>query len=155
MYELINRINGPEDIKTFTAEELEKLAAEIREAIFNRITHVGGHFGPNFGIVEAEIALHYVFNSPIDKIVLDVSHQCYPHKILTGRKEGYIYDDRFSEDSGFTNPEESEHDLFNIGHTSTSLSLAQAKSRTIFLSAKSSRTVCMVRLMLLKVWAPS
>ena len=124
MYELINRINGPEDIKTFTAEELEKLAAEIREAIFNRITHVGGHFGPNFGIVEAEIALHYVFNSPIDKIVLDVSHQCYPHKILTGRKEGYIYDDRFSEDSGFTNPEESEHDIFNIGHTSTSLSLA-------------------------------
>lgn len=131
MYELINRINGPEDVKMFSAEELELLALEIREALFNRLTHVGGHFGPNFGMVEAEIAMHYVFNSPNDKFVFDVSHQSYPHKILTGRKEGYIYDDRFSEDSGYTNPDESEHDFFNVGHTSTSISLASglAKAR--------------------------
>ncbi len=131
MYVLINRINGPEDVKKFSAAELEELAVEIREALFNRLTHVGGHFGPNFGMVEAEIAMHYVFQSPVDKFVFDVSHQSYPHKILTGRKEGYIYDNRFFEDSGYTNPEESEHDFFNIGHTSTSISLASglAKAR--------------------------
>ena len=133
MYELINKINGPEDVKKFSIQELNDLAAEIREALFNRLTHVGGHFGPNFGMVEAEIAMHYVFNSPVDKFVFDVSHQSYPHKILTGRKEGYIFDDRFSEDSGYTNPEESEHDFFNVGHTSTSISLASglAKARDL------------------------
>lgn len=124
MYELIERINEATDVKKFKVDELDKLAAEIREALFNRLTNIGGHFGPNFGIVEAEIALHYVFNSPTDQFVFDVSHQSYPHKILTGRKAGYIYEDHFSEDSGYTNPDESEHDLFNVGHTSTSISLA-------------------------------
>ncbi len=124
MYELIERINEATDVKKFKVDELDKLAAEIREALFNRLTKIGGHFGPNFGIVEAEIALHYVFNSPTDQFVFDVSHQSYPHKILTGRKAGYIYEDHFSEDSGYTNPDESEHDLFNVGHTSTSISLA-------------------------------
>ncbi len=124
MYELIERINEAADVKKFKVDELDKLAAEIREALFNRLTKIGGHFGPNFGIVEAEIALHYVFNSPTDQFVFDVSHQSYPHKILTGRKAGYIYEDHFSEDSGYTNPDESEHDLFNVGHTSTSISLA-------------------------------
>lgn len=124
MYELIERINEATDVKKFEVDELDKLAAEIREALFNRLTKIGGHFGPNFGIVEAEIALHYVFNSPTDQFVFDVSHQSYPHKILTGRKAGYIYEDHFSEDSGYTNPDESEHDLFNVGHTSTSISLA-------------------------------
>ena len=124
MYELIERINEATDVKKFKVDELDKLAAEIREALFNRLTKIGGHFGANFGIVEAEIALHYVFNSPTDQFVFDVSHQSYPHKILTGRKAGYIYEDHFSEDSGYTNPDESEHDLFNVGHTSTSISLA-------------------------------
>ena len=124
MYELIERINEATDVKKFKVDELDKLAAEIREALFNRLTKIGGHFGPNFGIVEAEIALHYVFNSPTDQFVFDVSHQSYPHKILTGRKAGYIYEDHFSEDSCYTNPDESEHDLFNVGHTSTSISLA-------------------------------
>ena len=124
MYELIERINEATDVKKFKVDELDKLAAEIREALFNRLTKIGGHFVPNFGIVEAEIALHYVFNSPTDQFVFDVSHQSYPHKILTGRKAGYIYEDHFSEDSGYTNPDESEHDLFNVGHTSTSISLA-------------------------------
>ena len=124
MYELIERINEAADVKKFKMEELDQLAIEIREALFNRLTKIGGHFGPNFGMVEAEIAMHYVFDSPVDQFVFDVSHQSYPHKILTGRKAGYIYDDHFFEDSGYTNPGESEHDLFNVGHTSTSISLA-------------------------------
>lgn len=133
MYELLKRINDASDIKKFKIEELDDVAAEIREALFNRLTKAGGHFGPNFGIVEAEIALHYVFESPKDQFVFDVSHQSYPHKILTGRKAGYLYDDHFSEDSGYTNPEESEHDIFNVGHTSTSISLASglAKARDL------------------------
>lgn len=133
MYELIQKINGPADVKKFTTEELEQLAVEIREALFNRLTKIGGHFGPNFGMVEAEIAMHYVFESPKDQFVFDVSHQSYPHKILTGRKAGYIEDAHFMEDSGYTNPNESEHDLFNVGHTSTSVSLASglAKARDL------------------------
>lgn len=131
-YKIIQTINGPEDVK-MSMEQLEELASEIREALFNRLTKIGGHFGPNFGMVEAEIAMHYVFSSPKDKFIFDVSHQSYPHKILTGRKNGYISDEHFSEDSGYTNPEESEHDFFNVGHTSTSVSLATglAKARDI------------------------
>ncbi len=133
MYEVLNEINGAEDVKKLSLEELEILAEDIREALFNRLTKVGGHFGPNFGMVEAEIALHYVFDSPKDKIIFDVSHQSYPHKIITGRKNGYIVDEDFGEDSGYTNPDESEHDLFNVGHTSTSVSLAtgMAKARDL------------------------
>ncbi len=129
MYEILDKVNSPADVKKLSPTELERLAAEIREALFNRLTKIGGHFGPNFGSVEAEIALHCVFDSPKDKIVFDVSHQSYTHKILTGRKAGYIDSSRFKEDSGYTNPEESEHDLFNVGHTSTSISLATGLAR--------------------------
>lgn len=124
MYEILNTVNSPADVKKLSAEQLKTLADDIREALFNRLTKIGGHCGPNFGIVETTIALHYVFDSPRDKFVFDVSHQSYPHKMLTGRKAGYIDDTRFKEDSGYTNPDESEHDLFNVGHTSTSVSLA-------------------------------
>lgn len=133
MYELLNKINSNQDVKTLSINELNVLAVEVREALFNRLTKVGGHFGPNFGMVEMTIALHYVFNSPSDKFVFDVSHQSYTHKILTGRKNGYIIDECFKDDSGYTNPDESEHDLFNVGHTSTSISLATglAKGRDV------------------------
>ena len=133
MYELLNAIRGPEDVKKLSEKELSALAAEIREALFNRLTKMGGHCGPNFGIVETEIAMHYVFSSPKDKFVFDVSHQTYPHKMLTGRSAGYTDETRFREDSGYTNPEESEHDLFTVGHTSTSVSLATglAKARDL------------------------
>ena len=89
--------------------------------------------GPNLGIIEATIAMHYVFNSPADKIVFDVSHQCYPHKILTGRKEGFTNPDKYHVYTGYTAPEESVHDLFKVGHTSTSVSLATgvAKARDL------------------------
>lgn len=124
MYEVLSRIHGPEDVKSLDGEELVRLAADIRDALMNRISKAGGHFGPNFGVVEATIALHYVFDSPKDKFVFDVSHQSYPHKILTGRAEAYTNPERFRDVSGYTNPEESEHDFFNVGHTSTSIALA-------------------------------
>ena len=129
----LEKINNPEDVKKLNIEELEKLAEEIRKALMNRLTKIGGHFGPNFGMVETIIAMHYVFESPKDKFVFDVSHQTYPHKMLTGRKNGYLYEEHFKEVSGYTNPEESEHDFFNIGHTSTSISLASglAKARDL------------------------
>ena len=133
MYEILNTINSPEDVKKLKLTQLKQLATDIREALFNRLTKVGGHCAPNFGIVECEIAMHYVFSSPKDKFVFDVSHQSYPHKMLTGRRLGYTDDSQFSSDSGYTNPNESEHDLFNIGHTSTSISLATglAKAREL------------------------
>lgn len=130
---IIEEIKSPADVKKLNSEELEQLAVDIREGLFNRLTKKGGHFGPNFGIVEATIALHYVFNSPVDKIVWDVSHQCYPHKMLTGRAYGFFDETKFKEVSGYTNPDESEHDFFNVGHTSTSVSLAcgLAKARDL------------------------
>lgn len=133
MYEILKTINGPADVKKLNIGQLKTLAGDIREALFNRLTKIGGHCGPNFGIVETEIAMHYVFNSPEDKFVFDVSHQSYPHKMLTGRKAGYIDETHFKDDSGYTNPDESEHDLFNVGHTSTSISLATglAKARDL------------------------
>ncbi|MDD6357485.1 MAG: 1-deoxy-D-xylulose-5-phosphate synthase, partial [Bacteroidales bacterium] len=128
---MLEKINSPKDIKTLSCEQLDILAADIRKAIINRMSKRGGHLGPNLGMVETTIALHYVFDSPTDKFVFDVSHQCYTHKILTGRKNGFLSDEDFSKISGYTNPEESEHDFFNIGHTSTSVSLASglAKAR--------------------------
>ena len=129
----IEKINSPSGIKALDTEQLEILASEIREGLMNRLSKRGGHFGPNFGFVEATIALHYVFDSPKDKFVFDVSHQCYAHKMLTGRKDAFFNDELFGEISGYTNPEESEHDHFNVGHTSTSVSLAcgLAKSRDV------------------------
>ncbi|WP_130892149.1 1-deoxy-D-xylulose-5-phosphate synthase [Fusobacterium ulcerans] len=129
----LEKINSPKDLKGMNIEELKKLATEMRTALLNKLSKTGGHIGPNLGMVEAIIAMHYVFNSPIDKFVFDVSHQSYPHKMLTGRKDAYLYEERFHDVSGYTNPEESEHDMFNIGHTSTSVSLASglAKARDL------------------------
>ena len=113
--------------------QLNVLAEEMRHALLTRASKHGGHFGPNFGMVEAIIAMHYVFDSPKDKIVFDVSHQCYPHKMLTGRKDAYLYEKHYDDVSGYTNPHESEHDFFTVGHTSTSISLAcgLAKARDL------------------------
>lgn len=124
MLEILNKINEPKDLKGLSKEELEKLPEEIREILLKKLSIHGGHFGPNFGMVEAIIAMHYVFESPKDKFVFDVSHQSYPHKILTGRKDAFIYEEKYDDVTGYTNPNESEHDLFNVGHTSTSISLA-------------------------------
>ena len=129
----LEQINGPQDVKKLSVEQLNTLADEMRAALLNRLSKHGGHFGPNFGMVEATIALHYVFESPKDKIVYDVSHQSYPHKMLTGRKDAYLYEEHFEDVSGYSNPNESEHDFFTVGHTSTSVSLAcgLAKARDL------------------------
>lgn len=124
MYKYLDFISSPTDIKKLNTEELKVLASEMRDAILNRLALKGGHFGPNLGIVECTIALHYVFNSPVDKFVFDVSHQSYPHKLLTGRVSNFVCEDKLNDICGFTNPCESEHDIFNVGHTSTSISLA-------------------------------
>ena len=120
----LDKINDPSDLKKLEISELPKLADEVRKAVINRISNIGGHKGPNLGMVEMTVALHYVFNSPKDKLVFDVSHQCYSHKILTGRKGAFLFSEHFHDVTGFTNPAESVHDIFKIGHTSTSISLA-------------------------------
>lgn len=130
---ILNKINSPKDVKALNVDEMKILAEDIRQGILTRVDAIGGHLGPDLGIVEATIALHYVFDSPKDKFVFDVSHQCYPHKMLTGRKLGFTDPMNNQDISGYFNPEESEHDTFVIGHTSTSVSLATgvAKARDL------------------------
>lgn len=120
----LENINDVEDIKKLKLSQLPTLADEVRAALINKISNAGGHNGPNLGMVEMTVALHYVFDSPKDKIVYDVSHQSYPHKILTGRKQAFTDSRHFHDVTGYTNPGESKHDMFKIGHTSTSVSLA-------------------------------
>lgn len=141
---VLKNINNPSDVKKLNIEELKVLSSEIRDALMNRLSKCGGHFGPNFGMVEAIIALHYVFDSPKDKFIFDVSHQSYPHKILTGRKEAYLYEEHFNDVSGYTNPEESEHDLFNVGHTSTSISLASGVAKARDLKEEKSNVIAII-----------
>lgn len=131
--EVFNKVNSPADVKKLSVEEMNILSSDIRKAILNRVDTIGGHLGPDLGIVEATIAMHYVFNSPKDKFIFDVSHQIYPHKILTGRKDAFVNPLAHPEISGYSNPHESEHDNFILGHTSTSLSLAtgMAKARDL------------------------
>ena len=120
----LEKIQGPEDVKKLNVNEMQELAVEMRKALLTKLSKHGGHFGPNFGMVEATIAMHYVFDSPNDKIVYDVSHQSYPHKMLTGRKDAFLYEEHYDDVSGYSEPDESAHDHFIIGHTSTSVSLA-------------------------------
>ncbi|MGN1406378.1 MAG: 1-deoxy-D-xylulose-5-phosphate synthase, partial [Erysipelotrichaceae bacterium] len=130
---ILERIGSPADVKKLNMDELKELSNEIRETLIRRIGVTGGHMGSNLGFVEATVALHYVFDSPRDKFVFDVSHQSYTHKILTGRKEGYTNPEKYFSLSGYTTPSESEHDMFKIGHTATSISLATglAKGRDL------------------------
>lgn len=130
---VLEKVNYPMDLRSLNIDEMNTLASEIREAIIKKVDTIGGHFGPNLGIVETTIAMHYVFNAPVDKFVFDVSHQCYTHKILTGRKEGFLNPDKYMYYTGYTAPEESEYDMFKVGHTSTSVSLATglAKARDL------------------------
>lgn len=129
----LEKINNPEDVKKLDVTGRQGLVDEIRAALLSRASKHGGHFGPNFGMVEATVALHTVFDSPHDRIVYDVSHQTYPHKMLTGRKEAFTDPEHYDDVSPYTDPDETPHDLFKIGHTSTSISLALglAKARDL------------------------
>lgn len=129
----LNEIHGPADIKGLDFAGLGVLSAELRAALLRKLSARGGHVGPNLGVVEAVVALHYVFNAPEDKLVFDVSHQSYVHKMLTGRIDAFIDPARYGDVTGYTDPRESPYDLFEIGHTSTSISLATglAKARDL------------------------
>ena len=122
----IEKIQSPADLKGMDIATLNIVADEVRQAVLNRVSKHGGHIGPNLGFVEATVALHYVFNAPEDKFVFDVSHQCYPHKVLTGRAAGFLGNvDDMNAISGYSSPAECpEYDNFEVGHTSTSISLA-------------------------------
>lgn len=130
---VLEKVNSPKDIKNLSVSDMNLLAGEIRAGILNKVDKIGGHLGPDLGIVEATIAMHYVFNSPKDKFVFDVSHQIYPHKMLTGRKDAFLNPLKHPEITGYSNPKESKHDNFILGHTSTSLSLSAglAKARDL------------------------
>lgn len=123
---------------------MKELAKEIRTALLKKLSVHGGHCGPNFGMVEATIALHYVFNSPVDKFVFDVSHQTYPHKMLTGRAYGFLDESRYDDITGYSSPEESEHDFFTVGHTSTSVSLACGLAKARDLKGEKSNVVAII-----------
>ncbi len=144
MSNILDKINSPQDVKKLSIDEMNTLAGEMREAIITKVNATGGHMAPNLGIVEATIAMHYVFNSPQDKIIFDVSHQCYPHKMLTGRKEGFTNPDKYYSYSGYTNPKESKHDIFKVGHTSTSVSLATGAAKARDLKGEKGNVIALI-----------
>jgi len=133
MNRILDTINSSKDLKNLSKNELTRLCKEIREQLLIYLSQTGGHVGSNLAMIETTVALHYLYDSPIDKIIFDVSHQCYTHKLLTDRKKAYIDPNQYTSVTGFTNPKESEHDIFAIGHTSTAISLAcgLAKARDI------------------------
>ena len=140
----LEQIHSPSDIKGYTPAQRRALAAEMRAALIARASRIGGHIGPNLGVIEATIALHTVFDAPTDKIIYDVSHQCYPHKMLTGRAAAYLDPAHYGEVSGFTNTEESPYDHFNIGHTSTSISLATGLAKARDLAGRSENVIAFI-----------
>ena len=140
----IENINSPKDIKKLSVEQLSVLAEEVRTALIRKLSEHGGHIGPNLGMVETTIALHYVFESPKDKMVFDVSHQTYPHKMLTGRKDAYLYEEHYDDVTGYSCPQESEHDHFTIGHTSTSISLACGLAKARDLRGESANVIAII-----------
>ena len=130
---LLNKISGPQDLKKLSIAQMQQLAKEIRTLILEKDAAEGGHLGPDLGIVEATIAYHYVFDAPKDKIVWDVSHQTYPHKMLTGRALAWLDPDHYEDVTPYSNPDESPYDYYAVGHTSTSIGLAtgMAKARDL------------------------
>ena len=141
---MLERINSINDLKKLNIDELRVLASDIRECLIKKMSVCGGHFGPNLGTVEVEIALHYVFNSPIDKFVFDVSHQSYTHKILTGRKDAFTNQNQYNTVTGYTNPKESEHDMFTVGHTSTSIALALGLAKARDINKEKSNVIALI-----------
>ncbi|MDU3706359.1 MAG: 1-deoxy-D-xylulose-5-phosphate synthase N-terminal domain-containing protein [Veillonella sp.] len=137
-------IKSPADLKGLSIAELTDLAAQSRHAIVTKVSEHGGHCGPPLGAVEMIMALHYVFNSPVDKIVYDVSHQSYVHKMVTGRALAFLDHDHYDDVTGYTDPTESEHDFFNIGHTSTSISLASGLATARNLKGHSENIIAII-----------
>ncbi len=143
-FKLLKCINSPNDIKSLTIDQLNILCEEIREFLVNHISITGGHLASNLGSVEITLAMHYIFNTPKDKIIFDVGHQCYTHKIITGRKD--LFDSLRKEGgiSGFTKPSESEHDAFIAGHSSTSISAGLGMSKGFSINCENNYTICLI-----------
>ena len=141
---VLEKIQSPADLKGLSAAELHQLTDEVRSVLLTKVSQHGGHNGPNLGVVEMTVALHYVFNSPTDKLIFDVSHQSYIHKMLTGRHQAFTDSQHYDDVSGYTNPKESEHDLFTVGHTSTSLSLASGVAKARDLKKDSYNVVALI-----------
>ena len=141
---LIENVYTPSDLRKLSLEECNRLADEIRQILIKKASLKGGHLASNLGMVEATIALHYVFESPKDKIVFDVSHQCYTHKIHTGRKDAFLSEEKYDSVSGYTSPEESEHDCFRVGHTATSVSLACGLAKARDLNGETGNVIAVI-----------
>ena len=141
---MLENIQSPSDLKELSKEELNQVVEEARQALLEKTSQHGGHNGPNFGVVEMTVALHYVFNSPIDQFIFDVSHQSYVHKMLTGRAQAFLNPDHYEDVSGYTNPKESNHDLFTVGHTSTSLSLASGVAKARDLKGEKNNVIAII-----------
>ena len=144
MEKLLDHIGSPDDLKALQKDQLDLLAAEIREEIIKTVSRTGGHLASNLGVVELTIALHYVFDSPRDKIIWDVGHQCYPHKLLTGRRGSFHSLRQYNGLSGFPKREESPHDAFNTGHSSTSISAALGMSVAKSLKGDDNRVIAVI-----------
>lgn len=140
----LNEIKGSDDLKKLSVDQLPELAKELRETLLTKLSRHGGHIGPNLGMLEASVALHYVFDLPNDKIVYDVSHQSYVHKMLTGRMDAFTDPAKYDDVTGYTNPSESPTDLFTIGHTSTAVSLAGGLVKARELTGRGGRVVAVV-----------
>ena len=141
---ILESIKHPRQLKEMSLEALSTLASEMREALLKKLSAHGGHFGSNFGIVEATVALHYTFDSPKDKIIFDVSHQSYCHKMLTGRALAFTDESKYDDVSGYSAPYESEHDMFTMGHTSTSVSLALGLAKARDLTGEDNHVIAVI-----------
>lgn len=141
---MLKQIRNPKDLKKIEIKNLPELCTEIRQALLQKISTQGGHLSPNLGVVELTTAIHYVFNAPADKIVFDVSHQTYVHKMLTGRAQAFIDPKHYQDVNGFSNPSESEYDLFTLGHTSTALSLACGLAKARDMKKQKHRVVAII-----------
>ncbi len=140
----LSTIKDPSDIRKMNVEELTQLAAEMRGALLDKLSAHGGHIGPNLGMVEAVIALHYVFDTPEDKIVFDVSHQTYPHKMITGRMQAFTDPAHYDDVTGYTNPSESPYDLYSLGHTSSAVALAAGLAKARDLKGEKENVVAVI-----------
>lgn len=140
----LSEITSPADIRKMSLQELTELAAEMRSTLLTKLSAHGGHIGPNLGMVEAVIALHYVFDTPADKIVFDVSHQTYPHKMITGRMEAFTDPKHYDDVTGYTNPSESEYDLYSLGHTSSAVALAAGLAKARDLQGEKENVVAVI-----------
>ena len=140
----LDEVNSPKDIKKLNIDQLNELCGEIRQKMIETVSKNGGHLASNLGVVELTVALHMVFNSPTDQIVFDVGHQCYTHKILTGRKDEFDTLRTEGGISGFTRPVESKHDIFSSGHSSTSISAAIGLAKAKKLRGEKGKVIAVI-----------